>query len=468
MQRSMLSRFVGDRAFYRRVVTIVLPMIIQNTVSNVVSLLDNVMVGQVGPLPMSAVAIINQLMFVFNLCIFGGLAGAGIFATQFAGAKDDAGVRHCFRLKLMLGAVMTGIAAVIFLVVPNQLISMYLTSGASEADAAATLAYSLDYLRVMLWGLLPFALTQVYASTLREIGETRLPMIASIVAILVNLVFNYLLIFGKCGFPELGVVGAAAATVLSRYVETTIIIAYTHVKRHVFPFIVGAYRSLHVPMSLCVSVAKKGSPLLINEFLWSSGMAMLMQCYSLRGLDVVAATNISSTVANLFNVVFLSMGSAVSIMVGQALGADDKQGAKETAYKLLATAIGVAVVMGGIMLVLAPMIPQIYNVDDHIRDLACQFLRIVAVLMPVFSFGHSCYFTLRSGGKTIITFLFDSVFTWTVCFSVAYSLAHFTAMPIVPLYFCVQALDIVKGVIGAILVKKGVWIQNIVADQKAA
>lgn len=463
-KRSLRRRLIGDRAFYGQVVAILVPIIIQNTISNVVSLLDNVMVGQVGTLQMSAVAIVNQLLFVFNLCIFGGLAGAGIFATQYAGAKDNEGVRYCFRLKMMLALAMVSIACIVFLAAPRQLISMYLTVG--EEEAAQTLGFGMDYLRVMLLGLLPFGVTQAYASTLREVGETRVPMIASIIAILTNLVFNYLLIFGKLGFPELGVTGAAMATVLSRYIETAIIMAYTHARHRIYTFIEGAYSSLRVPMTLCRRVLTKGSPLLINEFLWSSGMAMLMQCYSVRGLDVVAATNISSTVANLFNVVFLSMGNAVAIMVGQALGANEREKAKDTAYKLLALGVMCSAVIGTIMFFLAPLVPQIYNTEEHVRELACSFLRVVAVLMPVFSFGHNCYFTLRSGGRTVITFLFDSVFTWGVCFPVAWLLAYRTQLPIVPLYLCVQALDIVKGAIGSVLVVKGVWIQNIVENTK--
>lgn len=214
------ERMFGDRDFYAQVVAVVVPIIIQNTVSNVVSLLDNVMVGRVGTLQMSAVAIVNQLLFVFNLCIFGGLAGAGIFATQYAGAHDDKGVRDCFRVKWMIALSMLACALVVLIAFPKRLIGMYLAQETAQADAAATLGFGMDYLTVMLWGLLPFGVSQVYASTLREVGETRLPMFASVAAILVNLVFNYFLIFGKCGFPELGVTGAAIATVLSRYVET--------------------------------------------------------------------------------------------------------------------------------------------------------------------------------------------------------------------------------------------------------
>ena len=461
------ERMFGDRDFYAQVVAVVVPIIIQNTVSNVVSLLDNVMVGRVGTLQMSAVAIVNQLLFVFNLCIFGGLAGAGIFATQYAGAHDDKGVRDCFRVKWMIALSMLACALVVLIAFPKRLIGMYLAQETAQADAAATLGFGMDYLTVMLWGLLPFGVSQVYASTLREVGETRLPMFASVAAILVNLVFNYFLIFGKCGFPELGVTGAAIATVLSRYVETAVIVVYTHMKSHHFGFIRGAYRNLRVPKPLMISILRRGTPLLVNEFLWSSGMAVLLQCYSVRGLDVVAACNIATTVSNLFKVVFLSMGNAVAIMVGQALGANDIERAKNCTWRLMTLSVGSNLIMATLLALFAPAIPNIYNTEPHVRQIATQLIYVVAVMMPAYSFSHCCYFTLRSGGKTIITFLFDSVFTWCVNVPAAWLLAYKTGLGIAPLYFGVQALEMVKVVVGFVLVKKGVWIHNIVAPVAA-
>lgn len=467
VRSALRGTLIGDRAFYRRVLMIVLPIIVQNTVSNVVNLLDNVMVGRVGTLEMSAVAIVNQLFFVFNLCIFGGLAGAGIFATQYAGAQDHDGVRDCFRMKCWISLVMLCAALAIFLLMPGTLIRAYLAEGTAPLEAERTLGFGLQYLYVMLFGLLPFAVSQVYASTLREVGETALPMLASVAAILVNLLFNYLLIFGSLGFPKWGVVGAAVATVLSRYVEMTIIVVYTHVKANRFPFIQGAYRTLRVPRALLFSIVRKGMPLLVNEFLWSSGMAMLLQCYSVRGLQVVAAQNISSTVANLFNVVFLSMGSAVSIMVGQALGAGHIEEAKRTAWRLIVVSVASTLVMSALMHIFAPMIPHIYNTEAEVRQMATQFLRVVAIIMPLNAFSHCCYFTLRSGGRTWITFLFDSLFTWGVSIPTAWALANLTAMPVVELFFCVQALEVIKLVIGFILLRMGVWARNIVSAQTA-
>ena len=292
-------------------------------------------------------------------------------------------------------------------------------------------------------------------------------MFASVAAILVNLVFNYFLIFGKCGFPELGVTGAAIATVLSRYVETAVIVVYTHMKSHHFGFIRGAYRSLRVPKPLMISILRRGTPLLVNEFLWSSGMAVLLQCYSVRGLDVVAACNIATTVSNLFKVVFLSMGNAVAIMVGQALGANDIERAKNCTWRLITLSVGSNLIMATLLALFAPAIPNVYNTEPHVRQIATQLIYVVAVMMPAYSFSHCCYFTMRSGGKTIITFLFDSVFTWCVNVPAAWLLAYKTGLGIVPLYFGVQALEMVKVVVGFVLVKKGVWIHNIVAPVAA-
>ena len=456
------NKLIGDSNFYRRVIAIVMPMIIQNTVTNVVNLLDNIMVGRVGTLEMSAVAIVNQLIFVFNLCIFGGLAGAGIFSTQYAGAGDTKGIRYCFRAKMVIAVLMFIICGAVFFVFANPLISMYLADGTPQKEAADTLGFATSYLKVMIIGLLPFAVSQVYSSTLREMGETKLPMIASIIAIFINLVFNYFLIFGKFGFPKLGVVGAAVATVLSRYIEMIFIVVLTAVKREKFKFINSAFKSLYVPKSLCADIFKKGFPLLINEFLWSLGMAVQLQCYSIRGLSVVAAVNISNTVNNLFNVVFLTMGNAVAIIVGQHLGANEIRKAKDSAWKLLALAVATCGVMGTVLAIVSPFVPHIYNTEESVKQMATSFLLVVAVLMPVYAFAHNCYFTIRSGGRTVITFLFDSVFTWGVAVPVAYILANFTTIAIVPLYFIVQSLEFVKCIVGFIFVKKGIWVRNII------
>ncbi len=463
---SMRKRLIGDKAFYKMVLSVAVPIMVQNGITNFVGLLDNIMVGRIGTEQMSGIAIVNQLLFVFNLAIFGALSGAGIFGAQFFGCKDYKGIQHTFRFKLYICLLITMFGIALLLGSGEQLIRMYLHGEGNEVALEAALSYGKQYLWVMLAGLLPFGMEQVYTSTLRECGETVLPMKAGIVAVLVNLVLNYLLIFGKCGFPVLGVTGAAIATVISRYVQVAVVVVWTHTHIDRMPFIAGIYRKWNVPLRLVNKMILKGTPLMVNEILWAAGMAVLNQCYSMRGLDTVAALNISSTISNLFNVVFIAMGSAIAIIVGQLLGSGKMEEARDTDTKLIAFSVGSCLVIGLVEICMAPFFPLLYNTSNEVRALATWFLRIAAVCMPMGAFMHASYFTLRSGGKTVITFLFDSVYMWVLSIPLAYYLSRFTGMPIIPLYLCCQLADIIKCIIGFVLVKKGVWLQNIVAQKE--
>ena len=462
--KKFLHKYIGDKAFYAMVLGVVLPIMVQNGITNFVSLLDNIMVGRVGTEQMSGVAIVNQLLFVFNIGIFGAISGAGIFGAQFFGCGKTEGVRHTFRFKLIAVAVLTIAACLLFIFGGEMLIKLYLHGEENAAQLDVTLQYGKRYLLIMLLGLPPFALVQAYTSTLRECGETVVPMKAGIVAVLVNCVFNTLLIFGLLGFPKLGVAGAAIATVMSRYVEMAIVVIWTHKHADKYPFIKGAYKSLYIPGNLVSKILIKGSPLMLNELLWAAGMATLSQCYSVRGLDAVAALNITTTISNLFTVVYISLGSAVSIIVGQLLGAGKMEEAKDTDTKLIAFAVGSCVAVGGILALCAPLFPMVYNTTDTVKALATQLIRVVALYIPMCAFLNTCYFTLRAGGKTIITFLFDSVFMWCVSIPLAFVLSRFTAIPIIPLYFYCQMVELIKCVLGYILVKKGTWLSNIVVD----
>ena len=315
-KQGLASKLIGDKKFYKMILLIAVPIMIQNGITNFVSLLDNIMIGRIGTEQMSGAAIVNQLIFVYNLCIFGGVSGAGIFTAQYFGQKDQEGVRNTFRYKLWMALILTVATIVIFLVGGDRLIELYLHGEGARENVAATLLYGKQYLWIMLVGLPPFMMVQVYASTLRECGETVVPMKAGITAVLINLLFNYILIYGKFGAPVLGVRGAAIATVLSRYVEAIIVISWTHRHKEKNPYIEGLYRTLKVPAYMTKKILIKGTPLLFNEALWAAGMAMLTQCYSVRGLNVVAGLNISNTINNVFNIVFIALGDSVAIVVG--------------------------------------------------------------------------------------------------------------------------------------------------------
>ena len=447
------------------VLAIAVPIMVQNGITNLVNLLDNIMVGRLGTEQMSGVSIVNQLIFVYNICIFGGVSGAGIFTAQYFGQKDSEGVRYTFRFKLWMTTIFTVGAMLLFVFCDDLLINLYLSGSSDGGDLLAALEYGKKYLRIMLIGLPAFMILQVYASTLRECGETVVPMKAGMAAVLVNLVFNYFLIYGKFGFPQMGVAGAAIATSMSRYVEAAIVVLWTHKHTDAHPFAKGLYHSLTLPAPVAKKIFIKGMPLVINEALWSAGIAFLMQCYSVRGLNVVAGLNIANTVHNLFKVVFLALGNSVAIVVGQLLGAGKMEEARDKDNKMIAFSVMSCVGVALVMISLAPVFPLLYNTSAAVRHQAMVFMIAQAIFMPQEAFIHATYFTLRSGGKTVVTFFFDCVFLLLVNLPVVFMLSRFTQIPAHYIYVCCQVVDWIKCVIGFILVKRGVWIQNIVQNK---
>lgn len=458
----MINYIKTGLPYYKRMLVIAIPIMIQNGITNFVSMLDNIMVGQVGTLQMTGVSIVNQLLFVFNLCIFGAMSGAGIFTAQFYGKKDDEGVKNTLQYKLVAGVLLTIIGVTVFLTLGDFLISAYIQGDSDPSDIALVTGYSKSYLKIMLWNTLPFAISQAYASTMRETNDRVIPMISTVAAVLVNLVLNYVLIFGHFGAPELGIEGAAIATVISRFAECGILIVWGHTHKKKYPFVKKLFTKTAITKEQIIKITVVSTPLLINEALWSAGMAFLNQCFSVRGLDVVAAINIVSTISNVFNVSFVAFGSAIGIILSQMLGAGDKQGAKKASTKLLFFAVAVVCFIGAAMAMLSGFFPKIYKTEENVRSVASMLILVVAVFMPVQSFTNACYFTLRSGGKTVITFLFDSGFVWLISVPLAFCLSRFTAVPIVPLYAIVLSADIVKCILGYTFMQKGVWLNTVV------
>ncbi len=456
-----LKNIFGDKAFNKMVLAITLPIVIQNGITNFVSLLDNIMIGQVSKESMNGVSIVNQLLFVFNLCIFGAVSGAGIFTAQFYGRGDTKNMRYTVRYKVYAAIFAVLFFGLILYLFHEPLINLYITEDDSGTNAVETASKAKEYLFVAIFQLPFFAASQVYAGTLRESNETKVPMFASLAAFACNFVGNYILIFGHFGFRAMDVQGAALATVIARIVECLILVIYSHTKTDKHPVFKGLYSSLKMPGALAKNVTKKGLPILINETLWAIGVAMLAQCYSLRGLAVVNAYSIASTITNLFSVVLLALGNSVAIILGNYLGAGKVEEAVTANVRLVSISVLSSVIIGIILASISWLFPRIYNTTSEIKEIATSFIFIFAVFMPVNSYVNCTYFTLRSGGKTIITFLFDSVFECCLAVPVAYLLVKFTTLSAPAIYAIVLALWFVKVVAGVILINKRIWLNNL-------
>ena len=457
----MFKKLIGSKAFYKTVFMIALPLIIQNTITNFVNLLDNIMVGQLGTAQMSGVSVVNQLIFIFNLAVFGISSGAGVFTSQFFGSRDMDGVRQTMRYRLISSLVISAIFIGIVVPFQDSLIGMFLQAE-SPADAAAFLGYGKKYLAIMLWGLPAFALSNAYAGTLREGKQTVVPMVSGVIAVLVNLVFNYILIFGHFGAPALGVQGAAIATVISRYVELAILVVWTHTNPVKCPFAPRLYKNLYIPVRLLKQLILKGIPLMMNEILWSFSFTFMNQRYAICDAGVLAAMNITSVINMLSNVVTFSLGNVTGILLGQMMGAgESKEVIRGESRKLIFLALVSGTVFGALLMAVAPVFPQLYNTSDSIRQLAASMIIILALFKPAMGLVHSCYNTIRAGGKTFLTFINDSGFMWCINLPLVFCLTAFTDLPFLTIYLLGQTPELLKLIMSFAILKGDGWMQNL-------
>ncbi|MBQ0014307.1 MAG: MATE family efflux transporter [Oscillospiraceae bacterium] len=461
-----IRKYFGDKAFYKYVLGLSVPIMIQNFITNFVSMLDNLMVGNLGTAQMSGVSVSNQLLFVFQLTVFGLVSGAGIFGAQYAGNKDVQGLRNTFKFKIIASLIFTFCFCWVYAVANEALIGLYLKGDGDPTLAVETVKNAKAYLIIMLVGLYPTAVSQAYASSLREVGQTKVPMYASLAAVVFNVVFDYILIYGKFGAPRLEVRGAAIATVLARFLELAILIIWSNRNKakDLYAFIQGAWKPSKIPLELVKNIIIKGTPLMLNEALWSAGITRLAQCYSMRDLNVVPAMSISTTYFNLFSVLFVSMGVAIGIIIGQKLGANDTDDIMLVTWRLILFSLIMSLICAILFILCSLFIPNLYATTREVRHMATIFMIISASGMLGDSVCNSTYFTIRSGGNTLITFLMDSGFVWCVCVATATILINFTTLSVYLIYFIIQLCNYLKAAIGFTLVKKGIWINNIIQE----
>ena len=438
----------------KQILTFALPILLGNLFQQFYTLADTAIAGHIlGDSALSAIGATSSVSSLILTVAFGINAGFGIVIAQAFGEKNNRKLKRSFAQSIMFGLIFSVLVAAISPLIINSVLRAMNTPEEIFSDARAYILILLEFVIVTMF-------YNLEATVLRSLGDSKTSVIFIIISTVVNIFLDWLFMAKL----NLGVKGAAAATVLARVVECVIVVWWTHARADKNHFIVGAYRDFKIPGTLVRQIIIKGTPLLLNETLWAGGMAVLMQCYSTRGLAVVAGFNISNTVANLFNVVFIALGSAISIIVGQQLGAGKLEEAVDTDRKMIVFSVFCCLVIGACMFAIAPFFPRIYNTTEEVRGLAKQFIRIASACMPLYGFMHATYFTLRSGGKTVITFLFDSVYVWVVDIPLAFVLTRFTGLPIVPIYLSCQLIEIIKCIIGYVMVKKKIWVNNMVME----
>ncbi|HAK05292.1 MAG TPA: hypothetical protein DCM23_01130 [Firmicutes bacterium] len=447
-----MIKALKDKQFIKKFLAITFPVMVQTLVSFIVTFVDNIMVGGVSNEAVSAVYSVNQASFFFYVAMFGLFSGASIYVQQFSGAKDVTHLRQAFLYKLVVGTLFLAIILPILFLFGHHLVAFY---SRSDTNQAAILVEAAKYMPILILSYIPLLFATVYASTLRETGRTRLPMIAGVIALSTNALLNALFIYGL----KLGVVGAALATVIARLIEAAIIITIAH--RQKLDFCHQAYRQFKIEPKLFRLISKKMWPLLINELLWSTGMIMQSLSYAQRD-NVLSALSILSTTTEIFGIVFNGLAVGISVMVGSTLGAGKIEEARDISKKLLWLGILISLSVGAFMIAISPFIPRLWaTVGNDQRTLATQMIIIYGCFLWVYSVCISAYQILRAGGMAKQTMIMDSGIMWVGTVPLAWILALATSLPLVGIFAILQSIDIIKMIVGLSLIRNGKWANNL-------
>ncbi|MDD3123596.1 MAG: MATE family efflux transporter [Candidatus Izemoplasmatales bacterium] len=451
-----MKRFIGDKAFYRNLFIVALPIVIQQLITSSVQLVDNVMVGQLGKLAIGSVSVVNQLYFVVILVTFGAMGGAGVLTAQYFGAKDHDKLKQTFRFKILIGLSVAFISFFLFTFFGKSLISLFTTN-------SQTIEFGLGYMNIIKWSMFPWAISISISNTFRETGITKPLLYISLVAIITNTILNYFLIFGSFGVPKLGVEGAGIATLISRFVEFGLMFILLLKKGEIFRTKVK--NVFHIDKSILLTIVIMAIPLTLNEALWSTGQTVFLQAYSTRGDDALAAMNIANAISQLVFVAFGGIGTGVAVLVGNTLGKNDLRLAKDNAEKLIFFALMFAVFTGILLFIFSFFVLDLYNVSEEIDKIAVFVIRTNAIFIPVYSFNVAMYFTLRAGGDTRSTLMMDAGYIWVVSVPIALILSRMTNLPVTMLFLIIQILDIPKMVFALSRYRKEHWMKNLALSE---
>ena len=448
----MFKKYFGSKEFENKAIKIALPVMFQGVISNLINLLDNVMVGQFGKFALSGVSSANRYYMVASFGMSGLLGAASVFLAQFLGADDKKHMKQSFRYMVLFSSILI-VPVVLFGFLFPELVIAFFT------DDASTIAIGSVYLRAVIISFIPHTISSCISSAMRAVGETTIPMIISVATIVVNIICDFSLMFGFGPIPALGLVGSAYGTFIARILEVILFLVVLLYKK--LPFAIKPWSLFKIEFNLIKNITVKAFPLLLNEILWASGMAALFKFYATRGPDVMAGYAIAGTVSDIFFTWFGGMAVAITVLVAQNLGANKIDKAKENGYHMIGLSLKMAVLFAIIMFTSAFIMPHLYDVDIETKQLATNFIQIMSCFYFLYVINCACYFILRAGGEMKLTMIFDSVFMWVVNIPVVAIMAYLTNFNIYVLYIVGQATDIPKLILAYVLVKKETWLNNL-------
>lgn len=452
------KKFIANKAFYKNALTLAIPLMVQQLVTSSVNLVDNLMIGQLGDAALGGVAASNRFFIIGLFSVFGVLAAASVFIAQYFGAKDADNMKEAFRFSIITSL---GISLLFFVVATfyPTIVLGFFTNDGSIIEAG------IKYMTIVGIAVIPQALSAAMAGAMRSVGETKIPLYIGIVAVITNAILNYGLIFGHFGLPQLGIEGAAIATVTARVVEMLLLLLV--MKNRHFHFTTRLIDLFVVSKQNIKKISLKALPLMTNELFWSFGMATLFKFYATRGKEVISGISIAGTTSDLFFVLFGGMAVATTILISQPLGANDIDQARRNGYYMLGFSTSLALLFGIAMFATSFIVPSFYNVSAQSQHIASTMLRIQSFMFWIYMATAQCYFILRAGGDMKSTLVMDAGFMWLVNIPVVGLFTYLTGFNIFALYIIGQSTDFVKLNLAYRLIKRERWLVNLTIDKNA-
>lgn len=443
-----------DKTFGRAVLSIALPMTLQNFIMSAVNMVDVVMIGALGDVAIAATGVANQVFYIYSILLFGVYSGAAVFLSQFWGKEDVSGVRRTMTYMLFPGllfALVFTLGAELF---PDTLMGIY-------SKDPAVIEAGRPYLRIVGMSYVLNCLSFAYAFTCRCTGQVKLPMVSSIVSVVANVVFNYILIFGKFGLPRLELVGAAAATVIARVLECATLLCVVYARR--LPAAARLKELLHFDKDFFRQFVKTSAPVIANEGLWSTGTSLYNVIYGMLGTTALAAVQIVSTVFNLFMVICRSLSNAASVMIGNKIGADDEEGAKTYAMNFMILMPLLGLVLAGVLLLSRPGVLSLFDTTPVTYAAAWALLGMHAVVMVPKHFNALTVVGIcRAGGDTVYSAIMDVAPVWLMGLPLGYLGARL-GLSVGWVFLLISSDEIVKVFFSLARVLSGKWIHNVVS-----
>lgn len=452
-----ISSFLADKKFLKKVFYIALPIALQNLITSTINMADVFMIGQLGESEIAGVGLANQIFFLFILLLFGTNSGAGVFIAQYWGKKDTKSIYKVLGLALIISICVSLIFGGVSSLIPKKLLGIY-------SSDLAVLDYGSRYLALVSLSYPFSAISFVYSFSLRSIARASLAMYVSLVTLFLNIGLDYLLIFGKYGFPELGVEGAAIATVIARIMEAVVMVLSIYILKNYRVLAASFQDLLSFNMHFVAKFLGISLPVIFNEGVWALGMTTYNIIYARMSTEALASVNIANSIDQISFVSFIGLAAATSVMIGNKIGEQKEELAYTYAVKLSFISLISALAINVFLFLMAKPILGLYNISPDVFSFSYYLIFVQIILLPFRAFNiTNIVGSLRAGGDTRYTLILDLAGLWLFGIPLALAGAFWFKWPVYIVAFLAGSEEVIKFTLTLRRLRSKKWIKNLVS-----